>query len=306
MEHENGKGGLALVSELIDDHSLTTVKRMGNIVELQALQHINLDARIRILKNHRYMVIATGEVFDMTRSVKKSDNVKSLRKTFRRLRERINSNFSGSANELFVTLTFDSKLGTRPYLGDVDLIRRRYKDFVRRMKRKFGSELVFIKVIEPHADGHAHLHVLIKFLGLKHVFIQPDEFRSYWRWGFVKVHKILGNTNVGAYLTAYLTDVELNNEALVYMVAHGCARSNDVVIKNGKKFIKGGRLHYYPRDFHLFTCSRNAKFPVVSRERKMDIKKELSAGTLSFSKQYDVEIGSFSNTIQVESYVLPD
>lgn len=293
-----------MASELIDGHSLTTVKRMGNIVELQALQHMNLDARIRILKNHRYMVIATGEVFDMTRSVKKSDNVKSLRKTFRRLRERINSNFSGSGNELFVTLTFDSKLGKRPYLGDADLIRKRYKDFVRRMKRKFGSELVFIKVVEPHADGHAHLHVLIKFLGLKHIFIQPDEFRNYWRWGFVKIHKILGNTNVGAYLTAYLTDVPYNNEALAYIMAQGSSGPIEVVEKNSKKFIKGGRLHYYPRDFHLFTCSRNAKFPVVSRQRKMDIKKELSAATLSFSKEYDVEIGSFSNKIQVESYAL--
>lgn len=295
-----------MISELIDEHSLTTVKCMGNIVELQALEHMNLDARIKILKNHRYMVISTGEVFDMARSVKKSDNVKSLRKTFRRLRERINSNFSGSGNELFVTLTFDSKLGERPYLGDVELIRKRYKDFVRRMKKKFGNDLVFIKVIEPHADGHAHLHVLIKFLELKRVFISPDEFKCFWRWGFVKIHKILGNTNVGAYLTAYLTDVELDSEALAYIVSRGISGPIDVVKKGEKKFIKGGRLHYYPRDFHLFTCSRNAKFPVVSRERKMDIKKELSAATLSFSKQYDVHIGSFLNTIQVESYVLPD
>lgn len=299
-------GGFELVEEIIDEHSLVTVKKMGNILDVQYSEHMNLQARIKVLSGHRYMVLATGEILDFSHSVNRSQNAKSLRKTFKRLRDRINSNFSGSANELFITLTFDRKLGKRPFLSDTDYMASVYLGFVRRLKRAYGPSLIFIKVIEPHADGHAHMHVLIKFPEVSKIFINNLELRKYWLWGNVQIHGIRNNTNVGAYLTAYLTDVELDQTALAAMVAQGRLGCKiDIVDRAGKKYIKGGRLHYYPRDFHLFTCSRNAKFPDVSRTTKKSIKKELSAATLNFSKQYDVKVGNFSNVLRVESYRLP-
>lgn len=292
-----------MTSEIINDSDLITAKVMGNIVDLQWLQHMNLEARIKRLDKTHYLVVATGEVLEFSHSVKRSDNTKSLRKTFKRLRERINANFSGEANELFVTLTYDQKLGKRPYLTDKDYLRKTYQAFVRKIVSAYGDSVVFIKVTEPHGDGHAHMHVLIKFPDQLRAYVSNDQMREFWGLGNVIVRRLTGNTNVGAYLTAYLTDVELNDESLAELVASGrLGQSLELVEKSGKKFIKGGRLHYYPVDFHLFTCSRNAKFPVVVRTTKNSIKKELSAATLSFSKIYDYVSADFSNQVRVESY----
>ena len=74
--------------------------------------------------------------------------------------------------------------------------------------------------------------------------------------------------NVGAYLTAYLGDIECTPDNLKMLglspddLRIKLVDSIDgIELKQPKKFIKGGRLYLYPPKFNLYRCSRGIKKP---------------------------------------------
>ena len=74
--------------------------------------------------------------------------------------------------------------------------------------------------------------------------------------------------NVGAYLTAYLGDMDVNdafknNSDEIQRCLDGSATIKSVEIDGDKKYyIKGARLSLYPANFNMYRCSRGIKRPV--------------------------------------------
>jgi len=187
------------------------------------------------ISGNKMLDLRTGEVIKCKISGSREDNIISLRKTISRLRDLINCNFFGVDNELFITLTYKENMTD---------YKRLYKDFdifYKKLKYRFKDiEFCYISVIEPQQRGAWHIHLLLKALNRDYLFIDNDSvIGELWGHGFTKTKRLNGVDNVGAYLSAYLTDL---------------------FDEKGKK--KGARLYLYPVGINIYRCSRNCKRPV--------------------------------------------
>lgn len=278
---------------ILENHDYVKVTKMGNITELQYLEHRNSLQTIQKISKNEYVVLATGEVKTIKNGTTRADNINGLRKTFKKLRYLINSNFYGSKNELFITLTYKENM------QDVKRLYRDFDKFVKKMKRKFGN-ILYISVVEPQQRGAFHYHVLIKFLdksNKKKIFIKNEIIEKMWGQGFVNVQSTYGIDNIGAYLTAYLTDIEINDDDV---------NNKNIVEKevNGKKkkFIKGGRLHLYPAGMNYYRHSRNVNQPVEFYKEYGQIIKNIDLGKSTFKNDYFIKNEKFENAIHFEQF----
>lgn len=287
---------------------VVTVTKMGHITEIQYMQKVNRSATIKKLSKDKYCDLATGEIKEFKHMDVRTDSYNSLRQTFKKLRYLINNNFRGRKNELFVTLTFKpDETGWRPMVGDNKYLSKCFTAFNRKLQAKYGKENVqFIRVLEPHADGHAHYHVLLRFDGYKSIYIPNDELAEMWGQGLVTVHSLKNVDNIGAYVSAYLTDVEFNEETDAATVFKAMQEDRQLEIKKvdgeEKKFIKGGRLHMYPSGKQIYNKSKDMSMPERERMTYKKAKKIVGSAEPHYSKKYEIESDDFSNTIIFQQY----
>lgn len=273
-----------------------TVTDMGHIVEVQHMEKRNSTCHIRKIDKDRYVLLETGELLDFQKSDSRAENVNSLRQTFKKLRYLINNNFNGSQNELHVTLTYKENM------TDLDRLYKDFKRFMMRLKRSFKdvSTIDYLNVIEPQQRGAWHVHMLIRFNDIDSVYIPNKELAEMWEQGFTRIKSLKDVDNIGAYLSAYLTDVEVPDDVET--------NHKDVVVKNvegkEKRFIKGGRLYMYPPGMNLFRKSKGIVYPNRTEMTYKDIKKVVGSAKPHYSKKYMVEQENFKNTITYEQYNL--
>ena len=287
----------------IAPNSVVKVTTMNHIIELQYLEKENGKAHIRKIDADRYVYLETGEIRDFEKTETRAQGENSLRKTFRRLRELINTNFNGSKNELFVTLTYRGELQT----NDTKVVYKDFKYFMDRLKYHFKdvSTIDYINVLEPHASGKFHMHVLLRFNEMSSVYIPNDTLAKLWGNGFVTIQSLDGVDNIGAYLSAYLADIEIPEEH-----AANHKDNPDLIEKsvsgNKKKFLKGARLVFYPTGVNIYRKSKGILEPKVEKMTYKNAQKKLGAVTPNF--RYGVELfdneNDFRNTIIKEQYNL--
>src|SRR5690606_16896627 len=186
-------------------------------VEVQHMKKRNDTAHIKKLHKDRYLEIATVEIKEFTHSENRQQNYNSLRQTFKKLRYLINNNFTGKGNELHVILTYKKNMKDPKQL---------YSDFDKFIKRiryeyKKESSIDYLCVVEPQGRGAWHCHVLMRFNDLDTIFIQNKDLRALWGLGFVTIKSLNEVDNIGAYLSAYLADVELTEENAVQAIKEG-------------------------------------------------------------------------------------
>lgn len=229
------------------------------------------------ISGNEMLDLTSGEIIRCKISDSREDNIVSLRKTISRLRNLINCNFFGADNELFITMTYHENM------TDYKRLYRDFDRFYKRLKYKFKDiEFCYISVVEPQERGAWHIHLLLKAINKDYLYIDNSVIADLWGQGFCKTQRLNAVDNVGAYLSAYLTDL--------------------VDEKGNKK--KGERLYLYPSGINLYRCSRNCKRPV---EKKV-VYDELV--NLSNFKTYEVSYGVFDendrfcNIIKKEFYNL--
>ena len=227
---------------------LVTVTRMNHIVEIQYMEKRNVKNHIKKLDKDRYIELSTGEIKEFNHIENRSESFNSLRQTFKKLRYLINNNFTGKGNELHVTLTYAENM------TDTNRLYDDFRKFMQRLKYKYKdiSSIDYISVIEPQGRGAWHCHVLLRFNDMDRVYIENSVLAGLWGHGFVTIKSLKDVDNIGAYLSAYLADIELDDENVIHAVL------NDLSIKevDGKKYIKGGRLHMYPPGMNLYRKSK--------------------------------------------------
>ena len=292
----------------INEKKLVKLTDMGNVKEIMYLQKkCNQPFGVKKISKDEYMVIATGEIKEYSnRSENRSEDKESLRKTFKHIRELINTNFTGSANELIFTIT---------YKDNVTDTKRLYKDFDKFMKKlKYKYKKVeYINVVEPQGRGAWHCHILLKFPDVRKIYIPNKEIAEMWGQGFVKVKALRKDIdNIGAYLSAYLGDIELNNEDIAELVYDGAIKPGQAIeVKtvevNGvkKKFIKGGRLHYYPPGMNIYRTSRGIKKPTVTYMMYENARKKVGSNlepTYTSHTFIQDDTGTIVNEIAYEQY----
>ena len=282
-----------LKSEQIEDkklnsYDLVDVTEMGNIVEIRYMSKKNKTNVIRRIDDNRYIDLRTGEINKCEQSEKRIDRINSLKSSFRRLRNLINANVVNARNCQWVTLTYAENMQNPERLyKDFEKFHKRYKYY---MTKKGFERFEYISVIEPQGRGAWHIHLLYIF-ETKPPYVPNDELREIWGHGFVTIQSLDDVDNVGAYLTAFLGDLPLDIMENMAKVEKTSKNDDNEVRKHikvdektGKKYIKGGRLHFYPSNMNLYRTSRGVKRPVTEEMYYDEAEKRVSGAIKTFSK----------------------
>lgn len=276
---------------LIGENDVVKVTKMNHIIEVQHMEKMNRKANIKKLDKDTYVELATGEIREFERSENRQQNYNSLRQSFKKLRYLINNNFVGKANELHITLTYKENMtDTKRLYSDFDKFMKRLK-----YKCKGKTTIDYISVVEPQGRGAWHCHLLIRFNDMDKVFVKNAELRAIWGLGFVTIKPLKDIDNIGAYLSAYLSDIELTE---------GVKVDDALTVKEveGKKYIKGGRLHMYPPGMNIYRKSKGIVAPEREEMRYKDIKKVVGSVKPHYQKSYHIENEDFQNTINYLQY----
>lgn len=277
--------------------SVVTLTEMGHISEIQRMERQNQQQTIRKISKDEYVVLETGEIKEFNHIENRSQSMNSLRQTFKKLRYLINNNFVGAKNELHMTLTYEENM------TDTERLYADFKRFMMRLKRKYkGQSIDYLNVIEPQERGAWHCHLLIRFNDVGSIFIENKKIAEMWEQGFVTIRSLAEVDNIGAYLSAYLSDVELTDETEPLAYTDGTEIVEKTVEGQKKKFIKGGRLHMYPPSMKLYRKSRGIVPPTRKRMTYEDAKKAVGSAQPHYSKTYDILTDDFKNTIHFEQY----
>lgn len=284
----------------ISPDDIVTVTDMGHLKEVQYMKKMNVQQHIKKINADEYVVLETGEIKQFEKTDNRSESYNSLRQSFKKIRYLINNNFKGSKNELFLTLTYrENMTDTKKLYFDLD-------KFIKRLRYQFKNQTTvdYMTVVEPQERGAWHTHTLLKFNDLNSVFIPSDDLEELWGHGFIKIKRINDVDNIGAYLSAYLADLELTDENILDVLNKGLKVEEKEVKGVKKKFVKGGRLHLYPNGMNLYRKSKGIKFPERERMTYKKFKEKAGSTEPHFSKTYEIDTDDFKNTIAFEQYNL--
>lgn len=190
------------------------------------------------------------------------------------MKDYINTNVLDPSCALWITLT---------YAENMTDTKRLYTDFDKFMKRfryRYGK-VEYIVAAEPQGRGAWHMHLLLIF-EKQPPYIPNALLAEIWGHGFVKINKLKNVDNIGAYLTAYLGDMELSNSEEV----NGQEVKLIEVEGKTKRFVKGARLKLYPKGFNLYRISKGIKAPTV----ELILEHELQTRTESMEMTFESAI----------------
>lgn len=207
------------------------IVRSGDVVDV-TLHIRKAEQTIENIGDGKYIVLATGEVREFSvNGTTKADSLELVRESVRALVQVINANACNVKDRgLWCGLTY------RENMRDLRKLYVDLKDFWRKVRKEYGS-VEYIVAVEPQERGAWHAHVLM-WSKAQCLYIPKKRLEELWGHGFCKVVRVQGVDNIGAYLSAYLTN-----------------------IKDGEKTKKGARLHLYPKGMRIWRCSRGVDRP---------------------------------------------
>lgn len=285
----------------ISSESFVSVKKMNHIYEICYLQHHNNTCRIQLLDKDNYFIIATGEVKKCNHIDNRSESKMQVSQSLKRLRDYINTNVINPSFCKWITLTYAENM------TDTKRLYLDFKNFIKRFKYKYGK-IEYIVACEPQNRGAWHCHCIIIF-DRKAPYIPNKDIESLWGLGFTKTNKLDNIDNIGAYLTAYLGDMEFteylqNNIVCSDLTIKEVSEIGNKKLKVPKKFVKGGRLCMYPPNFNIYRISRGIKKPIKEYGSYHVIKEKIGLLQPTYSKAIQLNDfdNNFSNKIIYEYY----
>ena len=261
------------------------VVEMGNIVEVQYMSRRNTKQTIQMLPGgNEFVICATGEVKEVEHHNTRKDNKKGLYKTFANARGIINANVTDVEKVRWCTLTYaENMTDTKRLYDDFMKFNKRFQYYC---KTKNYSKPEYIVMMEPQGRGAWHAHLLYIWQDMKAPYIPNEEFRELWGHGFVRIKKLDNVDNVGAYLTAYLGDMELSELDEQKRLQSGNSIKVVETEEDGKKvskaIVKGARLDLYPSNFNMLRCSRGVKRPIEEMMSQTEATKKVLGATKTF------------------------
>lgn len=272
----------------------TKVTTMGNVIEHICCQQISPCPCIKIDANH-YQDIRTGKIYEYNHFETRADGLQGVRRTMSRIRALINTNVTVPENVRWVTLTYAENM------TDTKRLYQDYKYFWDRFlyycKKSDFSKPEYIAVIEPQGRGAWHIHAFFIW-DRPAPFVPNKELADIWGQGFVKIKALRDCDNIGAYFSAYLADMpvedvmELPAGERNHVLESGILEEKNVLEDDGKElskqFIKGGRLCFYPAKMNIVRYSRGIKQPTVEFMPDKEAKEKASSAKLTFSRSYEI------------------
>lgn len=282
------------------------VTSMGNVIEVQYMEHRNIKQTVQMLQGgEQFLVCSTGEIKDVVHHNTRKDNKKGLYKTFAKCRRIINANVTDVDKVRWCTLTYKENMTDPKRLySDFEKFNKRFQYYC---KKKGYSKPEYVVMMEPQGRGAWHAHLLYVWQDMKAPYIPNQVFRELWGHGFVKIKKLDNIDNVGAYLTAYLGDMELddikgNIDGKTVKIVE--VEEDGKTVK--KSIVKGARLDLYPANFNMLRYSRGCKKPIEEMMSQDEAEKKVLGATKTFESAVKMidETTGFENTIVKSQYNL--
>lgn len=285
------------------------LKITGNISEILFSQRKNTFCPIRLIDKNHYVRIDfnTGEISDLyncNHIENRSQSYQQVKQTQKRLRDIINTNVIDTSQWKWITLTYKENM------TDTKKLYTDFKIFMKSLRKKYSKyKIDYIIACEPQGRGAWHIHALIGF-NEKVPYIPNTEIQKLWKHGYTKTQKLKDIDNVGAYLSAYLSDMELTQQNIQVLQETGLKMPKTMLKEevkeiNNKKYLKGSRLFMYPPKFNMYRCSKGIKRPITEEMDYLDAK--IKVGILeqpTYTKSLYLEDidNKFFNTICYEYY----
>lgn len=297
---------------VIHEDAEVRIKDMDGIYELMYIPVRNTVARIVKIDKDHYVDCNSGEIKKFNHKEKRVDNINSLKRSMKKLRDLINANFRGGKNEGFWTFTYAENMTNSEQLYND--FKKFWQKFKRWALKNLGTDkFEYINVVEPQGRGAWHCHVLVKCEELERLFVPNEVLANLWGHGFVKIKGLTEVDNVGAYLSAYFADIEFSEEErqavgvdtreMCKMASEGFELVERVVDGQKKKFIKGGRLHLYPTGMKFYRSTRGIKKPTTEWATKAEFKEKVGDLDPYFSKSYEFKYITPSQTVRKQVVV---
>ena len=248
------------------------------------------EIKIQKLDSETFLNILTGEVLPIAHSENRADSKTSVKQSLRNLRDLLNANITNTESCRWLTLTYRENMqDTKQLYSDTRKFHMRMRYY---LKQNCLPRYEYIECAEPQARGAWHMHVVMVFVKVEQApFIPNDIVEKVWGYGFTKIRKLTSVDNVGCYLTAYLSDMELS-DAMQKGAIKGDLKVATVTEENGSKsskaIVKGARLSLYPAGFRLFRTSRKIKHPEVFECTEAEAMKEIGDVPLTFERTIKV------------------
>lgn len=251
-----------------------------------------------------FVDLRNGELIEVQHSDSRAGNLRSVAASLKRGRDMINANVMPSTIKRvrWVTLTYaENMTDTKRLYHDFELL-------AKKLRYRYGA-CEYIVCAEPQRRGAWHLHCLFIFKS-DAPYIPNEDLRNMWGQGFVNVKALPKDCdNVGAYLTAYLADVPLEEHEGYYSPSD--IKEAEIEGADGKKtvkrFVKGARLHMYPVGMQIFRFSRGLQKPESVEMTYADAKKILGSAKPRYSSATTIEIDDkYKNAIAYEQYNISD
>lgn len=258
------------------ENELVRVKTAGNITEIMYASKIGGGSHIKKLNKDYYIDLQTGDLREFNHIENRSQALKQVAESLERGRDLLNANITEVKRCRWVTLTYAENM------QDTKRLYEDWKSAVRRLHDEFG-EFEYIIACEPQGRGAWHIHAVMIFRE-NAPYMDNSTVANSWKQGFVTVKRLDNVDNVGAYLTAYLGDLELPDDAEVSGENVKMVEYVEDGEKKTKRYIKGARLYLYPPQFHMFRCSKGIKKPDVTYMDAEKAEKKVSADTLTYEK----------------------
>lgn len=290
----------------IGTEDLVSLKTMGHVYEICYLQKRNNEIKTQLIDKDHYMYLDSGEIFECNHIDNRAESKFQVGQSLKRLRDYINTNVVEPNNCKWVTLTYANNM------TDTKKLYNDFKNFIRRFKDQYGH-IEYIVAMEPQARGAWHCHCIIIFDNVA-PFIPNSSIEKLWQQGFTKTNKLDNIDNIGAYLTAYLGDMEFTEENMLELQKQGLNVSQmalkevneieGIKLKKPKSFIKGGRLYMYPPKFNLYRISRGIKKPIKEYHSYHVAKEKAGLRLPTYTKGIKISDteNSFDNIIIYEYY----
>lgn len=265
------------------------VKYTGNITQVFYQKRRSYGGFITKIDKDRYIDNRTGEVHEFKHGDSRADDLQSVARSLSMGRDLINTNVKDISCCRWCTVTYRQRESADQEctpVTDPKRIKIDFQHFIRRLHIIYG-QFEYITAAEPQGSGSWHYHIIFIFPS-KAPYMENAVVSDAWKQGFVTIKRLDDVDNVGAYLTAYLGDMELKEAKDKGIDGSGRIKEVDYKDDDGKtqkkKYVKGARLHMYPSGFHIFRWSKGIEKPLVEITEEQEAQKKVSAHTLTFER----------------------
>lgn len=197
-----------------------------------------------------YQKLNSKEYYDKKEKKKKKYKIREYRTTagiqnsMKKVKSYLLHNFDGSSNELFLTLTYEHPM------NDMEKLKKDYDYFWKRLKKQY-KDLEYLYVVEMQEERKSlHLHVLLKNINHKELFIPFEILAKLWNKGYIWVSQI-------------------NKEDTENLVIEDNKNEKTAIGRVIKYMVKLKSKRYVPKNKNIYSKSKGIVAPPV---REMTLK----------------------------------